>query len=45
MSGNRIDVRTLNLDGEFEKIREQLDFIAEKYFKPRKKDVNNEHPH
>lgn len=31
MSGNRIEVRTLNLDGDFDSIREQLDGIAEKY--------------
>lgn len=32
MSGNRIEVRTLNLDGDFDSIRSQLDGIAEKYF-------------
>ena len=32
MSGNRIEVRTLNLDGDFDSIRKQLDEIAEKYF-------------
>ena len=32
MSGNRIEVRTLNLDGDFSFIRAQLDGIAEKYF-------------
>ena len=32
MSGNRIEVRTLNLDGDFIMIKEQLDGIAEKYF-------------
>ena len=32
MSGNRIEVRTLNLDGDFNSIRSQLDGIAEKYF-------------
>lgn len=32
MSGNRIEVRTLNLDGDFDSIRSQLDEIAEKYF-------------
>lgn len=32
MSGNRIEVRTLNLDGDFDSIRKQLDGIAEKYF-------------
>ena len=32
MSGNRIEVRTLNLDGNFSFIRAQLDSIAEKYF-------------
>lgn len=31
MSGNRIEVRTLNLDMEFCKIKEQLSDIAEKY--------------
>ena len=31
MSGNRIEVRTLDLDGEFEAIRAQLNSIAEKY--------------
>ena len=31
MSGNRIEVRTLNLDTEFSKIKEQLSGIAEKY--------------
>lgn len=31
MSGNRIEVRTLNLDGDFSMIRSQLDGIAEKY--------------
>ena len=32
MSGNWIEVRTLNLDGEFSEIRRQLDGIAERYF-------------
>ena len=32
MSGNRIEVRTLNLDGDFAMIKAQLDGIAEKYF-------------
>lgn len=32
MSGNRIDVRTLNLDCDFEVIRRQLDGIVEKFF-------------
>lgn len=32
MSGNRIEVRTLNLDGDFDMIKSQLDEIAEKYF-------------
>ena len=32
MSGNRIEIRTLNLDGDFDSIRKQLDRIAEKYF-------------
>ena len=32
MSGNRIEVRTLNLDGDFDSIKSQLDGIAEKYF-------------
>ena len=32
MSGNRIEVRTLNLDGNFGTIKAQLDGIAEKYF-------------
>ena len=31
MSGNRIEVRTLNLDGDFSMIKAQLDEIAEKY--------------
>ena len=31
MSGNRIEVRTLDLDGDFEAIRSQLNSIAEKY--------------
>lgn len=31
MCGNRIEVRALNLDGDFALIREQLDGIAEKY--------------
>ena len=32
MSGNRIEVRTLDLDGDFISIKAQLDGIAEKYF-------------
>ena len=32
MSGNWIEVRTLDLDGEFSEIRRQLDGIAERYF-------------
>lgn len=32
MSGNRIEVRTLNLDGDFASIKAQLDEIAGKYF-------------
>lgn len=32
MSGNLIEVRTLNLDGDFVLIKSQLDKIAEKYF-------------
>ena len=32
MSGNRIEVRTLNMDGDFEMIKAQLDGIADKYF-------------
>ena len=32
MSGNRIEVRTLNLEGDFDSIKEQLDQIANKYF-------------
>ena len=32
MSGNRIEVRTLNLDGDFDSIKAQLDKIAERYF-------------
>ena len=32
MSGNRIEVRTLNLDGDFAMIKAQLDGIARKYF-------------
>ena len=31
MSGNRIEVRTLNLDRDFSKIKAQLDEIARKY--------------
>ena len=31
MSGNRIVVRTLNLDGDFSMIKAQLEEIAEKY--------------
>ena len=31
MSGNRVEVRTLNLDMEFSKIKKQLSDIAEKY--------------
>ena len=31
MSGNRIEVRTLNLDGDFASIKAQLDEIVEKY--------------
>ena len=31
MSGNRIEVRTLNLDGDFAMIKKQLDGIARKY--------------
>ena len=31
MSGNKIEVRTLNLDGDFAMIKAQLDGIAEKY--------------
>ena len=33
MKGNQIEVRTLNLDGDFSMIRAQLDGIAEKYLK------------
>ena len=32
MSGNRIEVRTLNLDGDFNLIKAQLDGIVKKYF-------------
>lgn len=32
MSGNRISVRTLDLNMDFEKIKEQLDKIAEEHF-------------
>ena len=32
MSGNRIEVRTLDLSGDFDEIKDQLDGIAEKYF-------------
>lgn len=32
MSGNHIGVRTLNLDGDFESIKKQLDEIADAYF-------------
>ena len=31
MSGNRIEVRTLNLDRDFSQIKKQLDGIAQKY--------------
>jgi len=31
MSGNKIEVRTLDLDGDFTKIRSQLDEIVKKY--------------
>ena len=31
MSGNRIEVRTLNLDRDFSQIKAQLDEIARKY--------------
>lgn len=31
MSGNRIAVRTLDVSGDFELIRQQLDEIAKKY--------------
>jgi 5-methylcytosine-specific restriction enzyme subunit McrC len=31
MSGNKIEVRTLNLDGDFASIKAQLDEIVEKY--------------
>lgn len=34
MSGNRIAVRTLDLDKDFEMIKSQLDEIAEKYLEP-----------
>lgn len=33
MSGNRIEVRTLNLDTDFDQIRKQLDGIVEKYLR------------
>lgn len=33
MSGNTISVQTLDLNCDFEKIAEQLDAIAEEYFK------------
>ena len=33
MSGNKIEVRTLNLDGDFSLIKAQLDNIAEKYLR------------
>ena len=32
MSGNQIVVRTLNLDGDFDMIKNQLNEIAEKFF-------------
>ena len=32
MSGNKISVKTLDLDGDFEKIAEQLDAIVKEYF-------------
>ena len=31
MSGNRIEVRTLDLSGKFDSIKEQLNHIANKY--------------
>ena len=31
MNGNRIEVRTLDLDGDFEMIKAQVDGIAKKY--------------
>lgn len=34
MSGNRVAVRTLDLDKDFEMIKSQLDEIAEKYLEP-----------
>ena len=34
MSGNRISVRTLNLDSDFEDIKAQLDYIAAIHFEP-----------
>ena len=34
MSGNRIGVRTLNLDSDFEDIKAQLDGIAAMHFEP-----------
>ena len=37
MSGNRIGARTLDLNMEFEGIKEQLDLIAEKYLYSRAK--------
>ena len=35
MSGNKISVRTLDLNQDFEKIREQLDGIADSFFSQR----------
>ena len=32
MFGNQIRVRTLNLDGDYDLIKSQLNEIAEKYF-------------
>jgi len=32
MSGNRIDVRMLDLSGDFDSVRSQLDAIVSRYF-------------
>lgn len=39
MSGNRVDVGTLNLNPDFTVLREQLNEIAEKFFLAQKNDI------
>ena len=39
MSGNRIGIRTLDLNQEFVEIRRQLDEIAESHFGAAKKEI------